>query len=244
MQALGNFETITLSEMDSVKLMNRTDTKYTFHANELENILENIQTQYRVLEIENSFVSTYKTLYYDTQELNLYYHHHQGKLNRYKVRHRTYVESEIGFLEVKFKNNKGRTIKTRIKQNQIPLVWNEKSLNFLNAYTPYIPEILVPTINVNYQRITLVNKFIPERLTIDLNLEFERNGILVKPRNLIIAEIKQENLKNSHFIDLMKKKHIRTGSISKYCMSIAYSIPNVKYNSFKPKILKIKKLEA
>lgn len=38
--------------MDSVKLMDRTDTKFTFHISQLIEILELVKNDYRVLEIE------------------------------------------------------------------------------------------------------------------------------------------------------------------------------------------------
>ncbi|MBK7667231.1 MAG: VTC domain-containing protein [Sphingobacteriaceae bacterium] len=115
---LNSFESITLAEMDKAKLMDRTDTKFTFSEENLKKVLTEVKSDYKILEIENCRMSTYQTLYYDTSDLSLYLKHHNGKLNRYKIRHRTYVESKLGFLEVKFKNNKGRTIKVRIKNRK------------------------------------------------------------------------------------------------------------------------------
>src|SRR5438105_3236213 len=118
--------------MDGVKLMNRTDTKFTFNLDQFEDILSDIIENYYVLEIDGKRISRYKTLYYDTTKLNLYIKHHNGELNRYKIRHRSYVESDIGFLEVKFKNNKGRTIKDRIKKKDVPKEWEGEAEIFLN----------------------------------------------------------------------------------------------------------------
>src|ERR1700749_1249511 len=106
--------------MDRVKLMNRTDTKFTFTSAQLEMVLSEVLENYFILEVDGKRISRYRTLYYDTFNYNLYTKHHNGELNGYKIRHRTYVESEIGFLEIKFKNNKGRTIKDRIRQNDVP----------------------------------------------------------------------------------------------------------------------------
>jgi len=239
---LNTYEPITLEEMDNVKLMDRTDTKYTFHISQLEQILALVIDKYRVLEINNKRVSDYKTLYYDTTDFLLYYKHHSGKLNRYKVRHRTYVDSNIGYLEVKFKNNKGRTLKERIKKKDVLFEWPEDAQQFLSKKTPYAPHTLIPTLWVNYSRITLVNRAGKERLTIDLNLEFKKDDILKQLPQMVIAEVKQEKSKASPFIDTMKKLHIREGSISKYCMAVAYTNPDVKTNQFKQKLLSIKKI--
>jgi hypothetical protein len=235
------FEPITLKEMDSVKLMNRTDTKFIFNMNQFDMVMNEIKEQYRVLEVEGKRLSRYETLYYDTGNLELYRKHHVGKYNRYKIRHRTYIESDIGFLEVKFKNNKGRTIKTRISKKDVPLSWEEESKNFLDQMLPFEPNELIPVIWINYSRLTLVNRYSAERLTIDLGLEFIRDQKTQKFDKLVIAEVKQEKRKASPFMSVMKKYHIREGSISKYCMGIAFTHEEVKKNNFKSKLKTIHK---
>ncbi len=239
---LNTYQSISLDEMDNVKLMDRMDTKYTFHISQLEQILPMVIDKYRVLEINGKRVSDYKTLYYDTTDFELYHKHHSGKLNRYKVRHRTYVDSNVGYLEVKFKNNKGRTLKERIKKKEVLFSWPDDAKQFLSKKTPYEPNTLIPTLWVNYSRITLVNKLSKERLTIDLNLEFKKDAVEKKLHQMVIAEVKQQKSQSSPFIHTMKKLHIRIGSISKYCMAVAYTSPDVKTNQFKEKLLSIKKI--
>jgi hypothetical protein len=226
--------------MDSVKLMNRTDTKFLFTATQFETVLSEIRNQYRVLEVNGKRLNRYKTLYYDTIDLKLYIEHHNHKLNRYKIRHRTYVESETGFLEVKFKNNKGRTIKKRINEQVPPDMWEGENKVFLNKTQPFDPNTLLPTMWVNYSRYTLVHKTEPERLTIDVELEFVKNQITKKIEGLVVAEVKQEKRKASPFLKMMKKYHIREGSISKYCMGIALTCDGIKKNNFKSKLLTLK----
>lgn len=241
-QILNTYNPISLAEMDSVKLMDRTDTKFTFHINQLPQALELAKAYYRVFEINDKRISDYQTLYYDTSDLELYNVHHTGKLNRYKVRHRTYVDSNIAFLEVKYKTNKGKTFKSRIKELEVQKSWNNESTQFLLKKTPYIPSTLIPALWVNYSRITLVSIESKERLTLDLNLEFKKGDKEQKLHQLIIAEVKQEKAKGSPFINIMKQLHIREGSISKYCMAMAYTEPNIKTNRFKAKLLSIKKI--
>ena len=120
--------------------------------------------------------------------------------------------------------------------------WPEDAQQFLSAKTPYSPDTLIPTLWVNYSRITLVNRSSMERLTIDLNLEFKKDTLVKQLPQMVIAEVKQERAKGSPFIDAMKKLHIRVGSISKYCMAVAYTNPNVKTNQFKAKLLNIQKI--
>jgi hypothetical protein len=226
--------------MESVKLMNRTDTKFLFTLDQFEEVMSEIKDEYRVLEVNRQRANRYRTLYYDTEDLGLYKEHHAGKLNRYKIRHRTYVESHTGFLEVKFKNNKGRTQKKRIEESEPPNNWGGENERFLYKTQPYDPEKLRPIIWVNYKRYTLVHKTQPERLTIDVELEFVKNDVTKKLEGLVIAELKQEKRHASPFFNMMKKLHIRKGGMSKYCLGIVLTCDNVKKNSFKKKLIRLK----
>jgi len=226
--------------MDGVKLMDRTDTKYTFKADQLPALLKLTEPHYKCLQIEGKVISHYQTLYYDTEEMTLYKKHHNGELNRYKIRHRTYVDSNMGYLEVKFKNNKGRTIKERIKQKVVGNEFNETAIQFLSSELPFNPNVLKPVVWVNYGRITLVNKLTAERVTIDTGLQFVTDTKNITLDNLIIVEVKQDKKKRSPFIDAMKSMHIREGSISKYCFAIAFTRNDVKKNNFKEKLFSLK----
>jgi hypothetical protein len=228
--------------MDSVKLMDRTDTKFIFNIDNLPAVLNEAKNYYKILNVEGNRISRYKTLYFDTENFDLYNKHHSGKLNRYKIRHRTYVESNLGFLEVKFKNNKGRTLKTRIKEIGVPDFNNGKAFDFLKRMLPFDHLSLLPKIWINYSRITLVNKISAERLTLDLNLEFEREGKKQILDKLVIAEVKQDSKVASPFISIMRAKHIRQGSISKYCFGVASTFSEVKKNNFKQKLLNVNKI--
>lgn len=233
---------ISLDKMDEVKLMNRTDTKFTFNIYLFAEILDVIKNDYQVLVINNKHISRYQTLYYDTRDFALYTKHHNGELNRYKIRHRTYVDTNTGYLEVKFKSNKGRTIKERIKEREVPVTWKENCGNFLNQKLPFSYQSLVPKIWVNYSRICLVNKHAPERVTIDLNLEFIQDSNRKSLGQLVIAEVKQDKRNRSPFLAAMKKFHIRPGSISKYCMGVALLMHDVKKNNFKERLNNIKNI--
>ena len=58
-------------------------------------------------------------LYFDTDDYEMYRMHHAGRTVREKIRVRTYLDSLDTFLEVKNKNNHGRTKKKRITPRQI-----------------------------------------------------------------------------------------------------------------------------
>ncbi len=101
--------------MESVKLMNRIDTKFCIHKKHLPFLLNSISDYYYyALEIDKSQLTPYKTIYFDTKNRDSYKAHHNEKLNRIKLRRRIYLKTNTSFFEIKKKTNKGRTIKHSI----------------------------------------------------------------------------------------------------------------------------------
>ena len=243
--ALSLFSTISLKNMDRVALQNRTDTKFVFEAKLLPKILNDIHHFYFILEINEKRTNDYQTLYYDTEDLKSYLDHHNGKGNRVKVRFRKYIDSNLHFLEVKYKNNKGRTIKSRLKVNDFETQLSSASQQFIHDSSTYAKHSLIPVLWNSFTRLTLVHKTEKERLTIDIDLKFtsfssKENKVL---ENIVVAEVKQERASgNSDFIQAIKKHHIRKSSMSKYCVGTALLNKNIKRNNFKERILKINKL--
>ena len=211
---IQSFEPITLAEMDSVKLMDRRDTKYAFRQDELLVFLSQLKESYRILEVNNSRLISYESLYFDTPDFELYNHHHRGRYNRYKIRSRKYVQSGMSYFEIKFKSNKGRTIKKRIKQKDIYEVIDNDAKIFLESHTVMTAESLQAKMYVGFNRITMVNRTTPERVTIDLNLFFRNSEQRKDVENLVIAEVKQDKSSRSEFVRLMKHYHVREGTIS------------------------------
>jgi hypothetical protein len=113
---LNDFRRISLEEMTGIRLMKRMDRKYVFRSALLGEFLSMVQNDYYVQETGFRTVFNYDTVYYDTSDYCMYTAHQNGKLNRLKVRTREYVDSNLCFLEVKKKNNKGRTNKRRIRE--------------------------------------------------------------------------------------------------------------------------------
>jgi SPX domain protein involved in polyphosphate accumulation len=238
---LKGFESIGLTQLDQVSLLDRMDTKYVFHINHLPVILGQLHEHYYILDINGQRSFNYNSLYYDTDDFQLYQHHATGRMNRYKVRLRRYVESSLSYFEVKYKNNKGRTVKKRLKLTE----GNDhepQALSFLSATTPYTFENLKARFWVNYIRITLVSRDYSERLTIDLDLTYINNDVSVKPEGLVIAEVKQGRAGTSAFTRIMKEHHIRPGSLSKYCYGVVSLYNSVRKNRFKPQMLHLNKI--
>ena len=65
--------------MDSVRLMNRTDTKFVFELDLLAKVLDEIKPHYYVLDINDKRMSSYRSLYFDTDDFEFYFEHHNGR---------------------------------------------------------------------------------------------------------------------------------------------------------------------
>ena len=236
------FDPISLGEMDKVKLMNRTDTKYWFHAECLQNLLESIQDSYYILTMHNEIALLYSTIYFDTSTNGMYTAHHNGKLNRYKIRRRSYVLSGISFLEVKFKNNKGRTIKKRIQTDFGKDGFNDTENAFIHDISPFTTGDLSQSLINSFSRITLVNKNFSERCTVDFNLNFKSVPNQIMLNNLVVAEIKAEGSPSASPLGrALRNQRIKTSGFSKYCIGKAMTDSSVKRNAFNHKIRMIEK---
>jgi len=240
---LNKFETITLSEMDDVKLMSRTDTKFVFNFLRLPEFLEKLSRFYKVLLIDENLIHDYKSLYFDTEDRKFYIEHHNRRVNRNKIRFREYVGSGLTFLEIKLKNNKGKTIKKRIKVDSISEEITKKQQRYIHKIIGYPIEVSAKQW-INFSRVTFVHKTQKERLTMDINLTFNNKKDEGDLKNIVIAEVKQERMsRSSDFMRIAKEMSILPMRLSKYCMSTLSLNPKLKKNRFKEKSLFINKLK-
>ena len=242
-QIVANFLPISLDEMDDVKLMSRTDTKFAFRANKMPLLLEKLLPFYRILAIDGELIHDYKSLYYDTDCRKFYLDHHNGRVNRNKIRFREYVGSKLTFLEIKLKNNKGKTIKKRMKVDAISKELSTKQQNYIEKIIGKPMEVNAKQW-INFSRITFVHKTQKERMTMDVNLTFENENEKGDMKHIVIAEVKQERMsRSSDFMRIAKEMHILPIRISKYCLTTLALNPELKKNRFKEKVLFINKLK-
>jgi len=241
-EILKSFDPISLAELQSHALMSRFDTKFKFHIDRLPEFLEQVSKDYYILDINNIRLHKYETLYFDTEEFQLFVQHHNVARNRYKIRFRRYADSNLIFFEIKQKNNKNFTVKQRIQHKSVEDSLLNETGDFLKENTKLKPGDFKPKLWVYYYRMTLVNKKSEERLTIDIDPSFSMNGTSAAFEPLVIAEVKQAKFIRSPFLALMRKNHIHVESISKYCLGVYLTNKNIKKNNFKHSITSINKL--
>ena len=241
-KCLSEFNAVSLDDLQSVRLMNRTDVKFAFNTIKLIPILRKMSDFYDVLDLNNSKIQSYRSLYYDTPERMFFLDHHNKRVNRNKVRFREYIDSDLFFLEIKLKNNKGKTIKKRMQVDEISKKLSYTHINYINNAIGYNIN-LIPQHWINFNRVTFVNIERTERVTIDLDLCFSNDTDSGNFGHLVIAEIKQDRAgQTSYFKRLLKKMYISPLRLSKYCMSTIELNPKLKHNRFKRTRLLINKL--
>lgn len=239
---LSDCTPISLEETEQVSLLNRSDTKYVFPSSALTDVVRRIGETYRVLTIDECRLFRYANMYFDTPDRMFYHHHHNGKLNRCKIRSRRYVESGNSFFEVKLKLNGRRTHKERIPHGDDMSVIGSDASELIRASTGIDSGSLEPVLAVHYARMTFVHTVRCERLTIDTSLWFE-NGKQRRLDGVIIAEVKQDRLsRESDFMKLMQERRLLPLSISKYCIGTALTCTDIKLNRFKPKLRTLQKV--
>ena len=235
---ISKFQPISLSEMGGIKLMNRTDTKFVTSIDKLMQLLQMAGDEYRVQEIDGKRNMSYATIYYDSKDYAFYNAHHDGHAGRQKVRVRSYVDSHLSFLEIKTKDNHGKTYKSRISAD------DALAQDFLKQVLHIDPQLLEQKIENSFHRITLVNKAMTERLTIDTDLSFLNlvTGMKCSLPQLAIIELKRDGLQPSPILPMLRELRIHPGGFSKYCIGEALTNPSLRTNRLKPRLQQLKKI--
>ena len=241
--SLSHFKSVTLEELNSVKLLNRKDTKFVFSHNILNQLLEKLIPFYQILEIDGKRSFIYDNTYFDTDQFLFFIQHHNESRKRFKVRYRQYCETNEQYFEIKVKDNKNRTIKYRLKIINRNGYFSEDEKHLISEIVGLSPQNLIPKLDIKFNRITLTDKNFKERLTIDTELSV-KNGTSSKLFDqLVVAEIKQKKYNpRSDFIKILRNFKIPEMRFSKYCMGMVHVHKTIKYNRFKPKLLKINKI--
>ena len=240
-KTLQSYTPVSLEQMKAVRLMNRIDTKYVTTLPKLVRLLEMARGQYWVQEIDGQRNMPYYTLYYDTERCDMYLEHLRGRKTRQKIRIRAYEHSGVSFLEVKNKNNKGRTAKKRV---ECAVGEKDNHTDFIASHLRYAPDRLRDRIENRFTRITLVNRNMTERLTIDTNLRFHNftTDTVCSLDGLVIIELKRDGLTYSPILELLRELRIQPSGFSKYCMGMALTDGELKKNCFKPRLRMISKM--
>jgi len=241
---LSAFQPVALAGLKRARLLTRSDEKYLCRIDQLPGILETACPDFQVLEHLGKRLRGYESMYLDTPDHEMYLRHHNGKLNRYKIRIREYTDTHEFFFEIKFKDNHLETTKKRIRIGPGRNYRSGEIREFMSKHTVYSPEMLVPVLYSSFDRLTLVNQARQERITIDINPSWHTGTERITLGNVVIMEVKSaKNSSSEGFGYLLREARIHPRRLSKYCTGTALLFPEIKHNRFKAKLLHLKKLD-
>jgi hypothetical protein len=156
------------------------------------------------------------------------------------------LNTRQSYVEIKRKTRGQTTTKLRLRTEQFETQLSARSREFIARNCPTRATDLRPAVRNNFDRIQLVSKRSPERLTIDLDLQVETGADPLLLPGIAIAEFKQErsdrNNRDAGFLKRMRAMNVRPTGFSKYCMCLLLTHENIKHNRFKPQLRRLNRL--
>lgn len=222
-------------------LMHRVDQKYLVPAATFRQLMDlaahALGDGLRVLDIDGQRVMGYESVYYDSPDLLGFRAHVQGRRRRYKVRSRSYVETGVSFVEVKYKTPAQTTRKVRTVYPDAPEPGREELTGLpehgvafagrviADAYDLHLPERMEPVLRTTNRRATfLVGEHGSRgagRMTVDVALEFDDGDSRSRLRpDMLLIETKSSGspLVVDHLLRTLGERPV---AMSKYCVGLS-----------------------
>jgi hypothetical protein len=240
MTAVLDLEPIGLDELlERAPLLSRLDRKYVLPTTDLPAVLARLSADVQVLEIDGDREFTYQSLYFDTPELTCYLATAHRRRRRFKLRIRSYVDSDQHFLEVKIRGRRGTTVKERI-----PYLGEFGGLGaeargyadaVLSAAGIHSQKLhFEPVLITGYRRSTLFLPSTGSRVTIDRELAWGLPGQdAVRTLDRVIVETKSVHGVSDVDRLLWSLRH-RPCSVSKYATGLAALRSDLPANHWTP----------
>lgn len=174
MNDLQQLPGISLTELgERAELMTRVDRKYLVPLHTAHALIDSLHPGIRVLEIEGRRTFRYRSVYYDTSDLECFRNTAGKRRRRYKVRRRDYVDTHTSFLEVKTRTGRGESSKHRIPLDAehpqaAQLSFVNETLENAGCRPPGTD--LGPVLETTYDRTTLLHEDEGSRITLDADL--------------------------------------------------------------------------
>jgi hypothetical protein len=245
-ESFGAFAPISLDGLNAkAEMLARIDNKYILHASALAPALDFFQEGFDVLDIDGTRGFSYSTVYFDDADLRGYYDHHQRRRKRLKARIRSYVDSELHYLEVKLNDRRSTTLKKRLRLQSATSRLDDDALAFIDGchqevYGEPFRKDLSGAIHIRYRRYTLVAKDGGERMTLDTGMSFSAGGVTAwPPEDMFIIETKSAR-GNGIADKVLRGLHVQpTKRVSKFCIGLAATGQVLRHNGFLPAMRKL-----
>lgn len=241
-------EPVALDVLEAGPLLTwRHDCKYVVSPTVLDGLVDLLNREFLVLEIDGRRVFRYRTRYFDSDDLKCYHDHRQGRRRRYKIRTRSYLDSDLHYLEVKLKSLRGTTLKMRRPyRHEGSELSSPEARSFVadairEAYGSFRDHPLRPRLDVEYARTTLTSRTGNQRVTIDRRISFQvDSGRSCRvPRKCWIIESKGPSGNGTMDAALRRQGHHPVRRCSKYCIGMAVTGQVHQVNRFLPAIKRL-----
>lgn len=238
-------EPVTLEGLTAAAdLQRRFDTKYVVPKHVANDLLGRLSSAWFALEMDGQRHQPYRSTYFDTPDLATFRAHQQRRRRRYKIRTRTYAAGQT-MLELKVKDNAGRTIKYRCEHPETdPEYFSRRARAFVaeqlaDSYGFDLPDRLVVSARTQYLRATVANLDVGERVTIDTGLQVQTSDqqVVFDPD---YALVETKTAKGNGEVDrLLRKLGVRPLRVSKYALGIAVLNPQLPSNHWRAAMRKL-----
>ncbi|MFJ1668313.1 polyphosphate polymerase domain-containing protein [Streptomyces bottropensis] len=251
---VGALRPIGLDELvDRAELLTRLDRKYMLPLTDLPLVVGGLvggglsrsgaveaeAGGAQVLEVDGERRFAYRSVYFDTPEMDGYLSAARGHRRRFKLRVRTYLASGRHFLEVKTRGPRGTTVKQRVPYDGEPGRLTPEARAYADdvlgeAGIDARGLRLVPALTTRYLRTTL---FLPDsgsRVTVDTGLTWALpDGTALRTPGRTIVETKSGRAGSGADRLLWSLGH-RPCPVSKYGTGLAALRPDLPANRWLP----------
>lgn len=233
---LGYFALAPSSLVERREMDRRAESKFVMPVSAAVALLPFLANEYALLPAGPALVATYRTLYFDTADLQFFHAHRCGRRIRHKVRIRHYTDRAVSFLEVKTRLGEDETMKARRRRPYGDSELGPDDVDFVRAHVAGAQD-LFPQAWTDFRRLTLLGVRLEERVTIDRNLRVTTASRTESLPDLAVVEVKQSRLdRRSVAMEALRKAGWRPGWASKYCIGITLTRPEVRATRLLPQL--------
>jgi hypothetical protein len=237
---IGALRPIGLDELvERAALLTRLDRKYMLPVHELPLFVAGLGHGVQVLEMGGERGFAYRSVYFDTPDLDGYLGAARRRRRRFKLRIRTYLDSGDHYFEVKTRGPRGTTAKERVPYDG-DAWWLDPEAR---AYADRVLAAaginsdgfrFVPSLVTSYRRTTLFLPATDSRVTIDTDLTWALpGGTGLRTPDRAIVETKSGRAGSGADRLLWSLKH-RPCPVSKYGTGLAALRPELPAHRWLP----------
>ncbi len=219
--------------MAHAALQTRVDRKYLVPPDLVAKVVDELSGSVRALEMTDIRAFRYQSVYFDTDDYRSFHQHVQGRRRRFKIRTRTYLDSDTCQLEVKVKGGRSETVKSRLPYEPADSFRLTNEGHRFIAEHIGVPESelrLQPVLLSDYKRTTLVDLQAGSRITCDVGLVWESLANAT-PNSFRDVVVETKSMGPFSAFDLRLRAYgYRPISLSKYCVGVALLNPDLRAN--------------